>query len=36
MIRSRFTLIELVVSIAILIVVAGIVAFSGAAFYNGS
>ena len=35
MIRSRFTLIELVVSIAILIVVAGIVAFSGAAFYNG-
>ena len=33
--RSNFTLIELVVSIAILIVVAGIVGVSGAAFYQG-
>ncbi len=33
--RSNFTLIELVVSIAILIVIAGIVGVSGAAFYNG-
>ena len=33
--RSNFTLIELVVAIAILIVIAGIVGVSGAAFYNG-
>lgn len=33
--RSDFTLIELVVSIAILIVVAGIVGVSGVAFYQG-
>ena len=33
--RYNFTLIELVVSIAILIVIAGIVGVSGAAFYNG-
>ena len=33
--RSNFTLIELVVSIAILIVIAGIVGVAGAAFYNG-
>ena len=33
--RSNFTLIELTVSIAILIVIAGIVGVSGAAFYNG-
>lgn len=33
--RSNFTLIELVVAIAILIVVAGIVGVSGAAFYHG-
>ncbi len=33
--KSRFTLIELVVSIALLMVVAAITAMSGAAFYNG-
>ena len=32
---SRFTLIELVVSIALLMVVAAVTAMSGAAFYNG-
>ncbi|MBE6355494.1 MAG: hypothetical protein E7058_00095 [Lentisphaerae bacterium] len=33
--RSKFTLIELVVAIAILIVVAGIIGVAGAAFYQG-
>ena len=33
--RSNFTLIELVVAIAILIMVAGIVGVAGSAFYNG-
>ena len=33
--RCNFTLIELVVSIAILIVIASIVGVSGMAFYNG-
>ena len=32
---SNFTLIELVVAIAILIMVAGIVGFAGASFYDG-